>query len=779
MTSLLDTVRVLDLTDAYGALAARVLAELGAEVVRVEAPGGGRGPTVEPVPGAAGLHHAHRNVGKTVVRSDPAQDGSLDAVEQALAGADVVIVARDGWAAPEDGLAAFAIAERHPHLVVVSLTPFGLTGPAAQWRTTELVEQALAGVVYRSGVPELPPVAAPGSYSEDLGAVTGAMAAMIALHHARRTGQGQVVDVSSILSLAHVTETSLPLWSQLGMHQTRNGAGLYPLFECTDGLARIVLPMTPADWRSLIAWLGSPPEWSGPEWEQPMLAPTERDLVLERLPGRFAPHTRDAVTHDAEAAGVRVTPVLRPDEVLTNEHVTERATFTPLELPDGQVGSVFAGFYGVDGQRAAIGGWRTPVGEFPQWSRRDRADDGAPSAAPLAGIRVLELGTGIAAPEAGRMLAEWGADVIKVESRVRPDFQRRVLGSDMNPAFASPNRSKRLLGADLSNPAGRELVERLLPQVDIVLENNAAGVLDRLGLGWEVMKAANPRIVLVSSQLYGDRGPWSWRKGYGPSARAVGGLTWLWAHGPDAPRGVMTIHPDHFAGRLGALGAVAALLARERTGVGCHIDIAQFEAVSGLLGDVLLAEGRSPGSAVPQGNRSAVHAPWGVYRCADDAEGREDWLAVCVTDDAGWRALLDVADGRVPDDPDWRSTAGRLARRDALDEAVGAWLAEEEAATVEGMLQAAGVAAGRLLHPAVQAVHPQYVARGYPVEVDQPGSGRLVFEGPAFDTSVSGRPRCGPAPLPGEHTRAVLTELLGIGDAEIARLVDVGAIDDC
>ena len=174
----------------------------------------------------------------------------------------------------------------------------------------------------------------------------------------------------------------------------------------------------------------------------------------------------------------------------------------------------------------------------------------------------------------------------------------------MNPAFATPSRNKRGLAADLSQPAGQELVRRLLPQIDVIVENNATGVMDRLGLGWETVSAINPRLIMVGTQLYGDRGPWAAKKGYGPSARAIGGLTWLWAHGPDAPRGVMTIHPDHLAGRLVALGALAALHARDRTGHGYRLDLAQFEAVSALLGDLLLGESLQPGFAQPVGNRS-------------------------------------------------------------------------------------------------------------------------------------------------------------------------------
>ena len=132
---------------------------------------------------------------------------------------------------------------------------------------------------------------------------------------------------------------------------------------------------------------------------------------------------------------------------------------------------------------------------------------------------MLEVGSGVAAPEAARVLSEWGADVIKVESRHRPDFQRMVMGGEMNPAFATPSRNKRGFAADLSQPAGQELVRRLLPQIDIIVENNATGVMDRLGLGWESVSAINPRLIMVGTQLYGDRGPWAAKKGYGPSAK--------------------------------------------------------------------------------------------------------------------------------------------------------------------------------------------------------------------------------------------------------------------
>ena len=775
-TALLADLRVVDLTDGYGALAGRVLADLGAEVVRIEEPGGGVGRTRAPrAADGTGLHHAVRNVGKLVVTLDPASASDRATVDGLLAGAELALVA-DGWGVEVPELSATAVAARHPHLVVVSVTPYGLEGPAARRAATELVAQSLAGVVYRSGVPELAPVSAPGSYCEDVGAVTAAMAGVIALHQAATDGAGQVVDVASILALAQCTEMSLPIWSLLRNDQVRAGGGLYPLFPCRDGLARIVLPMSPVEWRSLIVWMGSPPEWAGPAWEQAMLGEAERGQILARLPEMFAGRTREQVTAEADAAGVRVTPVLTPAEVLSAEHVVARGTFTDVALAGG-TGKVFSGLYGVDGQRVPYRGLATG-GPAPTWPARPAppTSEAPRDARPLAGLRVLEFGNGVAAPEAGRVLAEWGAEVIKVESRRRPDFQRMVMGGEMNPAFSTVARGKLAFGADLSTEEGRDLVRSLLPSVDIVVENNATGVIDRLGFGWDVLHAANPRLVMVGTQLYGDRGPWATRKGYGPSARAVGGLTWLWAHGPDAPRGVMTIHPDHLAGRMVALAALAGVRSMRRTGTGVRVDLAQFEAVAFLLADLLAAESLRPGAAVPTGNTDSEHAPWGLFRCADDG-GAESWLSVCVTDDDSWGALVEAAQGAVPDEPAWRSEVGRLAAVPAIEAAVATWLADEDAAQVEDALQAAGVAAGVALHPRLQVEHPAFAGRGYAVEVDQPGSGPILLEGPAFTGTRMGSPACRPAPGLSQHTRQICHELLGMDENAFDALLDAGIVD--
>ena len=285
----------------------------------------------------------------------------------------------------------------------IAADPFGISGLTAAWKATELVAQSLAGVVYRSGVAELPPVSAPGSYCEDVGSAVAALASLLGLLHVRAGGRGEVIDVSAILALAHCTDMSLPIWSLLRYESPRGGAGLYPLFECTDGLARLVLPMSPAEWRSLIVWLGSPPEWTGGAWEKAMLGPDERAQIMARLPERFADGTRAELAAAGDAAGVKVTPVLTPAEVLSNEHVLARATFAEIAWETTERRGVLpTGLFGVDGHRAAtVTAPRTPACRLAG-SRDPPPLRGTDSKTlPLQGIRVLEVGSGVAAPEGG------------------------------------------------------------------------------------------------------------------------------------------------------------------------------------------------------------------------------------------------------------------------------------------------------------------------------------------------------------------------------------------
>jgi crotonobetainyl-CoA:carnitine CoA-transferase CaiB-like acyl-CoA transferase len=396
--------------------------------------------------------------------------------------------------------------------------------------------------------------------------------------------------------------------------------------------------------------------------------------------------------------------------------------------------------------------------------------------APFAGMRVLDFGVGAVGVEVGRFFAEYGADVVKVESATAPDFIRTITPDGMNPAFASSSRSKRGLGVNLKDARGLALVRSLARLADVVIENNGAGVMERLGLGYESLRADNPRLVYFSSNLTGSRGPWSGWIGYGPSTHPVSGMQHLWNYPEDEarPAGSTNIYPDHFVGRLGALASVAALFQRERTGAGCHAEAAQFEGAIGFIGDWLARESLAPGTVHPRGNASERGAPWGVYPCA----GEDEWVAICVRSDAEWHALRDALGA-----PDWarahglETSLGRIAARAELDRHLSVWTRTQAPHAVMHRLQAHGVPASALHHPAHEVADPHLRARGYPQSFDQPPLGRLTAEGPAFRATDLPAPIQRAAPMLGEHSRAVCRDWLGMPEAEIDALLTAGVLE--
>lgn len=396
---------------------------------------------------------------------------------------------------------------------------------------------------------------------------------------------------------------------------------------------------------------------------------------------------------------------------------------------------------------------------------------------PFAGLRVLDFGVGAVGVEVGRFFAEYGADVVKVESSLAPDFIRTITPDGMNAAFASSSRSKRGLGVNLKDARGLELVRRLARSADVLIENNGAGVMDRLGIGYESLRAENPRLVYFSSNLTGSRGPWSSWIGYGPSTHPVSGMQHLWNFPEDEarPAGSTNVYPDHFVGRLGALAAVAGLFQRERTGLGYHAEAAQFEGAIGFIGDWLARESLSPGSVHPRGNASERGAPWGAYPC----DGEDEWCAISVRSDAEWQALREVLGS-----PEWAArpelatTLGRIAARDEIDRHLSVWTRAQTPHEVMHRLQARGIPATALHHPAHELADPHLQARGYLQSFEQPQLGRLVAEGPAFRASRLPAPIQRAAPMLGEHSREICREWLGFSDAEIDALFAAGVLEE-
>jgi crotonobetainyl-CoA:carnitine CoA-transferase CaiB-like acyl-CoA transferase len=787
--------RIVDLTVDRGELCARLLGDLGAEVIKVEPPEGSSARALAPLhggPSGTSLFFAVRNAGKKGVALDLDSAEGLERLHELLAHSDAIIQSSEAGA----GLDAYELAARHPHLVVTSITGYGLTGPWSGRLATDGVLSSTGTIAFKAGVPEKSPLFPPACFADDGSSATFAFATLAALWQRESDsdspGAGQVLDCSVNEAIANMGDWSMSnnfIRRAAGDNspEIRTGAGpMWPSLRCADGFVRVVI-LSPRQWRAMRAWLGEP------EYLQ--------DPALDTLPGRlgiqsvvinplieelFAGRTMDDLATEAQSRGIVCTPLATAADVLRNEHFRVRGSLVDVDLGGGLRGPIPSGFFEVDGRRAGPAVGPPSVGQHTAEVFADlgaeRTSSGsalvAAVGAPLAGLRVADFGIGGVGVEVGRMLAEYGAEVLKVESRSYPDFIRLATGGEMSPSFASSSRSKLGFGANAKHPDGNRVLKQLIAHCDALIENNSTGVMDQLGLGYQALSEVNPGLVMLSSQLMGSRGPWADFRGYGPSTRAAGGIEMLWNYDDqDEPAGGMSIFPDHLCGRLGALGIVAGLLGRRRgDGTGAHVELAQVEATLGIVGDLLTKEALEPGTVRATGNRRERGTPWGLFQCAGD----EQWAAITCRDDADWAALVSVMGS-----PEWAAdaelstAAGRARRVNDVEQGVREWSAAHSREDVAGMLQKASVPAGEMLTALDSISNEHFLARGFLVEIDQPGvvGGRMAMDGPGFHGSRMSPARITAAPWVGEHTRQVCRELLGMDEAEIERLIAESALE--
>ncbi len=782
----LEGMRVIDLADEKGELCGRLLADFGADVVRVEPPEGARSRRLPPFYGDTSLHFAYRNFNKRGVLLDLESAAGREQLHGLLARADVLVESTPPAQLDALGLRPSALLERHPHLIVTSISDFGHTGPCRDWIATDMVLEAMGGMMSKAGIPEKDPLAPPAPFAYDVSGVLAALATLLACYQRLATGRGQHIDLSVLEAIAQTTDWSLSNVSILRANgvdapELRNGSGpVYTIYPCKDGYVRMVI-LSPRQWQSMRAWLGEPEAFQDAHWESFLARLGAADLLNPLYAEHFENLSMVELCVEAQRRGIVCTPVLKPEEVLANEHLLSRRTFVDVEIAPGVTGPVAAGFFEIDGERQGIRARAPEPGEHQDEVLGESGEErGAAEAEPrpylpLTGVRVLDFGIGGVGVEAGRMLAEYGAEVIKIETRSYPDFIRVIQGNEMSPSFASSSRSKKSFGVNAKTERGRAVLHRLDELSDVVIENGSTGTMDGMNVGYETIRRLNPRAIMVSSQLLGSHGAWADWIGYGPSTQPLGGLVHLWNYDDqDFPAGSGAIFPDHLAGRLCALAAVVQLLARARSGRGAHAEVAQIEAVTGMLGDLLLKAGLEPGTVKPRGNRSERGAPWGAYPCS----GEQQWCVINVRNDADWRALrVAMNDPPWARNPRFETAVGRLAAQDEIDRHVGEWTQARSRADVAEILQAQHVPAGPMLTAGDQLDDPHFIARGYARPVDQQDVGPLLFEGPAFVGSGMQDVNNLQATRLGEHTREICLELLDMDETEIDRLMADGALE--
>lgn len=700
-------IRVLDLTDDLAAQAARLFVGLGADVIRVE-----DGP---PADTPAQLHwHA----GKRVVTAD------LDTVlARLLPGADVVLES-----GPVRRLRTLSRREADPeawrHVVHVVVTPFGTWGPYRDWLADDLVASAAGGMAWLGGDPGRPPVPPPRGQAGQLAGDHAAIAAMLGLLARRRTGQGQLAEVSVQEAVAATLETGAIAWLHGGTVPGRT-SGVYGhvahrVFAAKDGYVAGGYSGPDRMWTDLLAWLveaGEADDLAEERWQDATYRWQGRPHVDEVVAAFVARRTVEEIAEEARARALPWAAVAAPSELAENPQLRYRNFFVEIDTPSGPVTNVGFPF--------------ASPGKPPQLSTPSYVDStdwvatpevptrrGPARGAALDGVRVLDLTWVLAGPYVTKILGEHGADIVKVESAHRQDPTRFApsmrlrpgAGPDESGYFLNFNRNKRSLALNLRTPRGQDLLRRLVAEVDVVVENFSPGVLEKWGLGFERMRELNPNVVLVSMSGAGHTGPWRRAVTFADTLAAMSGLTHETGN-----QGLTFGLGDMVAANAATL-ATMDLLYR---GHGGHVDLSQLEAMAAHLGPAMLEP-------------AAVSSPR-----IHQTRGEDRWIAADID--------------QVPD---------------------------EDADTLAANLQSQGIPAYPVRDGRDLVEHdPQLAAGGFYVELDHPLAGRVKHEGVVarlHDTPGGVRT---PAPLLGQHTDELLAELLALTPDDLTALHEEGVLE--
>ena len=790
---MLTSYRVLDLTDQQGMFCGYLLAHLDADVVAVEPPGGSSARRNPPLAedGSGGLWWQAYARGKQSLVLDLETAGGRERLAELAAEADFLLESFSRQNAARYGIDYERYAAANPGLIMVSISPFGRSGPKADWPATDLTVWAASGAHILSGDADRAPVRPSVPQSFLHAGADAAGAALIALHERHKSGRGQHVDVSAQQSSAQAAlSANLNVANNGGMVIERAAGGAifkFPVqltWPCKDGYVAITLAFGMSfdePNKRLLMWAhergACSLEDAEADWGTRLTGMFQGDdspesyFELCRKIERFTTQlTMDELFDEGLSRGIYVAPTCDIAGVLEEAQFNERNFWHTLPGSDARVPGAFAKLPAspliLPGSAPALDSAPTGV-----WSTPRVEESGANSTVsqPLAGLKVLDFMWVAAGPWFTRVLADYGATVIKVESTTRldaarglPAFKDGEVTVDSSVAFNTINAGKIGITLDPSNPVGREVILDLVQWADVVTESFSPKAMKGWNLDYESLKVARPDLIMLSSCLMGQTGPRSKMPGYGNMAAAITGFYDLTGWPDRSPAGPYGAYTDTVAPRFTLVALMAAIEHRRRTGVGQYIDLSQAEAAIHFLAPAILDLERNGHLPSRMGNRDLEMCPHAVY----PASGQDRWVAIVCQDDAAWPGLRDVVG--LPSDEDLAVAAGRRAREAELDELISAWTQTREPDEIQSALIDAGVAAHVLQNSPECMVDPQLAERRHFVTVEHTALGEFVVEDTRFKLSRTPAELTRAGPELGEHNAYVLQEILGYDSDRIA-----------
>ncbi|MCU1614595.1 MAG: CoA transferase [Frankiales bacterium] len=769
----LSDLRVVEIAEGIaGPYCGKLFVDAGADVLKIET--------------ALGDHLRGRAVhGEDQGDGDSALFRYLNAAKRStvLSGTDVVEVAARADVVIEGNTPArvdiAALRAANPRLVVVSITPYGRGGAWETRPATEFTVQAEGGGILGRGLDAEPPVQVGARLSEYIAGAYGAVGALAAARHARRTGRGEHVDVS-LMETITLTYTNFRDLSQRLSGQ--------PL----AGLARLV--ERPSIEPTLDGWVGFNTN-TRPQLDAFLVLLGRADLLDDERfttanarrenAEEFDRIVREVTTtrttadlvEQATLLRVPVAPVLDGPGILAHEHFRGREALGPA--PDLAFEQPYPP-YRLNGERPYPRGRAPRLGEHSPRAGvpvPPPLHPGEADALPLSDLRVLDATAWWAGPSSTQLLASLGADVIHLESVSHPDGARMVAQPserfwERSHLYLATNTNKRDLTLSLGDPRARGHVERLIGSVDLVVENFSPRVFDGFGLTWDLIRSLNPRASLIRMPAFGLDGPWRDNVGFAQTMEQMTGMAWMTGYPDQQPR--IPLGPcDPNAGSHATFALLVALWHRDRTGGGSFVEACMAEAALNVAAEVTVCFSAYQVRLSRNGNRGPDAAPQGLYRCG----AAEEWLAIAVATDEQWAGLVALLGHPTwASDPALAHRAGRIADHDLIDRELAAWLRDRDVAATADLLVGAGIPAAHARDPRRTSGHPRHVERGFFEPVAHPLAGELSVPRPPFRFSSIRRWNRTPAPLFGEHNRELITGLLGAADEDYRQLVRAGVV---
>ena len=789
------TVLELGANNVASSFGARLLGGYGARVIKVEPPGGDplrhAPPLVSSGDGQWSALFTHLAAGKESIVLDLMTGDDEERFGDLLQGADIVIDGLGREARARAGIDWEDLRRRNPRAVVAVVEPYGSTGPNRDRMATELTILAESGYLDLCGDPDRLPVKPYGYQAYRLAGLHAALASLSARRMARRTGQGTMIDVSVQESLLFCLGGAAAWFQHTGEPYVRARSRVahsiararYPgnLLRCSDGL---IFMNTGHNQESVAILLGEPSVGSQELWDTAAARADELDALCERWTTTV---TRGEASDLGQELRVGIAPVLSPQEALDNRHLAEREFFvsmasngTSVRIPGAPVRMskspwVTKGAPALGEQtEAALESLRTKNSHEEPVVRGGKL--------PLEGLRVLDVTEYVAGPLATQALVSLGAEVIKIERPYLSDHRQQMYGPIPGPLPGAPdepwnrvlwfnelNRGKTGIALDLSHPRGADIFRRLAAISDVVIDNFSARVMPNLGLDYDRLRSVNPSIISLSISGYGATGPWANWIASGPSIDSATGMAWLTGYPDGGPLRPGNFNPDIIAALMAAHAIVVALEHRDQTGVGQRIDLSMVESVAHFLGEALIATAAGAAVEERQGNREPEGPPSGVYPTGD---GRV--VALSVTSDAAWRALVKAVGDKTLPLPADATMGERRARHAELDDALGSWTNARPLQDVIATLDACGVAYGVVRTSSDLHEDPHLTARGALSKVAEFQIAETLY--PRFAWLIDGveDPASAPAHLYGQHSAAVFRDVIGLSDSEVRNLYDNG-----